>query len=191
MVNVPAKAITPVGLNHVVFNVRDMDESHAFWTEILGFKQVGELKPRPDRPNPPRMRFYSYDHGDGRMSHHDLALVEDPNLPPPPAEWSMFGLPMAINHVAVCLPSREAWQQQLAFMQSRGVKFNRRVEHGMTHSVYINDPNGYGVEVLYELPRDMWEGNIDGALNWSATLPTDGPAALEDRIEGLPLFEKA
>lgn len=38
---VPTKAVTPVGLNHVVLNVRDMDESHAFWTEILGFKQVG------------------------------------------------------------------------------------------------------------------------------------------------------
>ena len=33
---------------------------------------------------------------------------------------------------------------------------NLRVNHGMTHSVYINDPNGYGVEVLYELPREMW-----------------------------------
>jgi hypothetical protein len=34
----------------------------------------------------------------------------------------------------------------------------------MTHSVSINDPNGYGVEVLYELSRDIWEGDIDGAL---------------------------
>jgi catechol 2,3-dioxygenase-like lactoylglutathione lyase family enzyme len=185
---VPTKAVTPVGLNHVVLNVRDMDESHAFWTEILGFKQVGELKPRPDRPNPPRMRFYSYDHGDGRMSHHDLALVENPNLPPPAKDWSMFGLPVAINHVAITLPSRDAWLGQLAFIQSRGVKFDRRVEHGMTHSLYIHDPNGYGVEILYELPRDVWEGDIDGALNWSVNLPTDGKDALSDRTEGLPLF---
>ena len=113
MTNVPTKAITPVGLNHVVFNVRDMDESHAFWTEILGFKQVGELKPRPDRPNPPRMRFYSYDHGDGRMSHHDLALVENPSLPAPPAEWGMFGAPVAINHIAIAMPDRESFTAKL------------------------------------------------------------------------------
>ncbi len=188
MTAIPRQAVTSVGLNHIVLNVRDMDVSHAFWTEILGFKQVGELKPRPDRPNPPRMRFYSYDHGDGGMSHHDLALVENPNLPPPPKDWSMFGMPVAVNHVAVAMPSREAWLRQLAFMQSRGVKFDRRVEHGMTHSLYVHDPNGYGVEILYELPRDIWAGDIDAALNWSITLPTEGQEALADRTEGLPVF---
>ena len=66
--------------------------------------------------------------------------------------------------------------------------FERRVEHGMTHSLYIRDPNGYTVELLYELPRDVWEGDIDGALNWSRTLPTEGAEALEDRTEGLPVF---
>ena len=100
----------------------------------------------------------------------------------------MFGMPLAVNHIAVALPSREAWLRQLAFMQSKGVKFDRRVEHGMTHSVYIHDPNGYGVELLYELPRDVWEGDIDGALNYSISLPTEGTEALADRTEGLPSF---
>ena len=80
--------ITPVGLNHLVLNVRNMEESHRFWTEIVGFKQVGEIHATPKRPNPPKMRFYSGDHGGGAMSHHDLALIENPNLPAPPAEWS-------------------------------------------------------------------------------------------------------
>ena len=39
----------------------------------------------------------------------------------------------------------------------------------MTHSLYIHDPNGYGVEVLYDLPREIWEGDIDAALNWVKT----------------------
>ena len=43
----------------------------------------------------------------------------------------------------------------------------------MTHSVYINDPNGYGVEVLYELPRRGVEHDIDGALNYGVQLPED------------------
>ena len=29
---IPPKAITPVGINHLVLNVRNMEESHAFWT---------------------------------------------------------------------------------------------------------------------------------------------------------------
>ena len=58
----------------------------------------------------------------------------------------------------------------------------------MTHSLYIHDPNGYGVELLYELPREVWEGDIDGALNYAQSLPTEGEAALEDRTEGFPVF---
>ncbi len=66
----------PDGLNHLVLNVRNLEESHRFWTEILGFKQVGELKATPQRPNPAKMRFYSGDH-DGQMNHHDIALIEN------------------------------------------------------------------------------------------------------------------
>jgi catechol-2,3-dioxygenase len=185
----PQAAVTPVGINHLVLNVRNLEESHAFWTEILGFKQVGELHPRPDRPQPPKMRFYSGDHS-GQMNHHDVALVENPNLPPP-GEWSMFGSPMAINHVAITLPNREAWLQQLAFLQSKGIEFHRRINHGMTHSVYIADPNGYGIEVLYELPREVWEGDIDAALNYAERLPTEGQDALVDKAEDIPVFGKA
>ena len=177
----PDRAVTPSGINHLVLNVRDIEESHRFWTEIVGLTQVGELRARPDRPNPPRMRFYSGDHG-GKLTHHDVALVESPNLPNP-AEWVLADGRVAINHVALTMPNREAWLKQLAFLQSRGVKFNWRVNHGVTHSVYINDPNGYGVEFLYELPREMWEGDIDGAINWAESLPSEGPEALLDRTD--------
>jgi catechol-2,3-dioxygenase len=180
------KAVTPVGLNHLVLNVRNLEESHKFWTEIIGFKQVGELKATPTRPNPPKMRFYSGDHG-GRLNHHDIALMENPNLPEPPAEWTMAGMPCAISHVAVTLPNREAWLKQLAFLQERGIKFDRRVDHGMTHSLYIHDPNGYGVELLYELPREVWEGDIDAALNYAEQLPTEGAEALKDNTQ-VPSF---
>ena len=74
------------------------------------------------------------------------------------------------------------------FLQSRGIVFDRRVNHGMTHSLYIHDPNGYGVELLYDLPREIWEGDIDAALNWAEQLPTEGPEALVDRTDGLPVF---
>jgi catechol 2,3-dioxygenase len=185
----PRAAVTPVGLNHLVLNVRDLEESHAFWTEIMGFKQVGELHPRPDRPHPPKMRFYSGDHS-GKMNHHDLALVEMPNLPPPSA-WSMSDSTVAINHIAITWPSREAWLQQIAFLQSKGVPFHRRTNHGMTHSVYISDPNGYGIEVLYELPREVWEGDIDAALNYAERLPTEGDEALVDEADKVPVFGKA
>jgi catechol-2,3-dioxygenase len=88
----------------------------------------------------------------------------------------------------ILLPRREAWLGQLAYLQRKNVKFDCRVEHGMTHSLYIHDPNGYGIELLYELPRSMWEDDIDGALNYSVSRPTEGPEALADRTENLSSF---
>lgn len=183
----PDRAVTPVGLNHLVLNVRDLEESHRFWTEMLGFRQVGELRQTPERPNPPKMRFYSGER-DGKPNHHDIALVENPDLPPPPADWRMFGQPLAVNHIAITLADRAAWLRQLAFLRAAGVPFGRRVDHGMTHSLYIRDPNGYGVELLYELPRQVWEGDIDAALNWARLLPTEGPEALADETRDNPTF---
>ena len=179
--------VTPRGINHLVLNVHDIEESHRFWTEIVGFRHVGELKRTAERPNPPKMRFYAGER-DGGSHHHDIALVENSNLPPPPKEWQMFGTPVAVNHIAITLPTREAWLAQLTYLQKKGVTFDRRVEHGMTHSLYIHDPNGYGVEFVYDLPRETWEGDIDAALNYVKPLPTEGAEALEDRTQDLPVF---
>ena len=179
------KSIAPRGINHLVLNVRDMEQSHRFWTEVVGFTQVSELKPAPGRPNPPKMRFYS-----SGGHHHELALVENPNLPAPPAEWTMFGMPSAINHIAVTYPSRDAWLGRLSHLQSKGVKFDRRVEHGMTHSLYIHDPDGNGVELVYDLPNEVWEKDVDAALNYATVLPTEGPDALVDRTD-VPVFGTA
>jgi catechol 2,3-dioxygenase-like lactoylglutathione lyase family enzyme len=185
----PVAAVAPCGLNHLVINVRDMEESHRFWTEIIGMKQVGELMGRPSgAPRRGTMRFYSADHGGGRMNHHDIALVETPELPALPADGS--APTTAISHIAIALPGREAWLRQLAFLQSRGIKFERRVEHGMTHSLYIRDPNGYSLELLYELPREVWEGDIQAALNHYVALPTEGAEALKDRADDVPVFAR-
>jgi len=174
----PIEAVQPSGVNHLVLNVRDIERSHAFWSELVGFKQVGGGAPRPD--GSPGMRFYAGQEG---SLHHDLALaqvanpeeIEDPSEP-----WSMRGLRTGVNHIAIKYPDRESWLRQLKFLQSKGVPFHVRVDHGMTHSVYISDPDGHGIEVLYELPREVWEEDIASALVWAKRLPTDGPETLED-----------
>ena len=175
--------VRPSGLNHIVINVRNLEETHRFWTEMLGFVQVGEFR-RPDPAGARLMQFYSADH-DGQLNHHDVAFMELPSLPAPNQDGTLVS---AIGHIAISLPNRDAWLRQLAFLQRSGVKFERRVEHGMTHSLYIRDPNGYTVELLYELPREVWEGDIQAALNHYVALPTEGSAALEDRAEGFPVF---
>jgi catechol 2,3-dioxygenase len=175
-------------VNHVVLNVRDIEVSHRFWTEIVGFRCVAELKPQPGRVRP-KMRFYSGVADNGDLSHHDLALAEVPRKEGAaaaeggPETWSLMGPRVGLNHVAIAWPDRESWLKQLEFLQARGVTFHRRINHGMTHSVYISDPDGHGIEILYELPRDVWEHDIDAAQNYAETLPTEGPAALQDRTD--------
>ena len=163
--------VTPRGVNHIVLNVHDMEESHHFWSDLLGFKQVGKLAPRDDGIPSMNMQFYSGVVDD--VNHHDLALVEREGLMPKPDEWSMFEGGIAVNHIAITYPDRDSWLEQVQFLKDNGVKMNLRVDHGMTHSVYINDPNGYGVEVLYELPEDVWNHDINGALNYDKVLPEE------------------
>ena len=187
--SVPEHAQTPVGINHVVLAVRNLERSHAFWTEIMGFRQVAALRPRAGRP-PLNMRFYSGDHG-GHLSHHDLALMEVPSPEPlHPESWTLQATRVGMNHVAIAWPDRESWLKQLAFLRSKGVKFHLRINHGMTHSAYISDPDGHGIEVLYELPREIWEHDIDAAQNYSERLPTEGEEAMVDRTEN-PVFGRA
>lgn len=180
MSNETPQAMTPVGVNHLVLNVRDMERAHKFWTEIMGFRQIGHLEPRSERSM--NMRFYN----GLSESHHDLALAEIPGGGDAEEEWSMAPRRTGLNHFAVHYPDRESWLRQLEFLQSKGVKFNLRINHGMTHSVYINDPDGHGIEVLYELPREHWQGDIQGALNYADVLPTEGAEALVD--EPTPAF---
>jgi len=188
----PAQAVTPRGVNHLVLNVRNMEESHRFWTEILGFRQVAALKPKPGRP-PLKMRFYSGVNEHGDVNHHDLALCEvpetpaaDPNAPP----WGLQPRQVGLNHVAITYPDRDSWLKQLAFLREKGVPFHLRINHGMTHSVYISDPNGHGVEVLYELAPEVWIGDIDGAQNYSERLPTEGEESMVDKTDN-PVFNQA
>src|SRR5437879_11069950 len=106
----PVAAHTPRGVNHLGLNVRNMEASHRFWTEILGFRQVAELHPKPSRP-PLKMRFYSGVDERGELNHHDVALAELPAdaAGADPGPWSLSPRRVGLNHVAIAYPDREAW----------------------------------------------------------------------------------
>jgi len=188
----PERAQAPRGINHLVLNVRNLETAHKFWTEIMGFRQVAELRPKPGRP-PMKMRFYSGVDEHGHVNHHDVALMEVPqeqaaNGTGDSGAWSLGARQVGLNHVAITYPDREAWLKQLAFLRSKAVPFHLRINHGMTHSVYISDPDGHGIEVLYELDSKFWE-DIDAAQNYSERLPTEGDESLVDTTDN-PIFSK-
>ncbi|MEZ5378027.1 MAG: VOC family protein [Acidimicrobiales bacterium] len=162
-------------LQHLVLNVRDIEASERFYG-LLGFEPCGKLN-SPGAPGVD-MRFYRGDEG----HHHDLALVQIPNPEGAgaPPNWDMFtGIP-GIAHFALAYPDRDSWLAQIEYLQNEGVEFAIRGNHGMTHSAYVVDPDGHGVEVLYDLPQEVWEGDVDAALSYFEVLPTTGPESLLD-----------
>ncbi len=174
----PSAAPSRPVVQHLVLNVRDIEASDRFYS-LLGFEQCGKLDVPPGRNID--MRFYRGDSG----HHHDLALVQlpHPETAPPVPDWSMFtGIP-GLAHVALCYPNREAWLAQIEFLQNNGIEFAIRGNHGMTHSAYIVDPDGHGIEVLYDLPTEVWQDDVDAALSYFEPLPASGPDSLLDSTD--------
>lgn len=175
---------------HIALMVRDIEASHRFYTEVLGFEQCGTLDPVRTAESvgfPVDFRFYR----GGRDRHHDFALVQTPDPSPFPApnlEWHMFDNKIGINHIAVCYPTRDEFLDRLRVLREHGVSFRQRGNHGMTHSVYVADPDGNGIEVLYELPEEVWSGDVNAALNHWEDLPLDGDESLADPVD-YPVFE--
>jgi catechol 2,3-dioxygenase len=56
--------------------------------------------------------------------------------------------------------------------------------------VYIADPDGNGIEVLYDLPSEVWEGDVDAALSYFENLPREGDEALQDDTD-YPVFGRS
>jgi catechol 2,3-dioxygenase len=79
--------------------------------------------------------------------------------------------PQTLNHVVTEYATQEAWHKQITFLTARGVALYGRVDRGVTHSIHLTDPNGNEVELVHELPRELWEGDIDAALNRAVKRP--------------------
>ena len=165
--------IEPRSVVHFSIAVSDLDASHKFYTEILGltlvqaapangmvFLRAGNDHVILAKSDAPLQR----DAKDSRRAHH--AFKVDP----------------------------ERYEDAKTFLASKGVEVfeeeDRKKGVFVGRQFYIHDPNGYGVELLYELPREVWEGDIDAALNYSDRLPTEGPEALQDRTD-VPVFGAA
>jgi catechol 2,3-dioxygenase len=167
-------------INHLVLTVRDLAASEQFYTEKVGFEKCGELGPDMGT----KMSFFR----GHASSHHDLALVQvkDVSSAPPVAPTSFENAPVGINHIAIGYPSREEWLERLKTLQERGVEFLVRGNHGMTHSAYFNDPDGNFIEVVYDVPAEVWKDDVNAALNYFEVLPTTGEDTLQDSVDYHP-----
>jgi catechol 2,3-dioxygenase len=76
-------------------------------------------------------------------------------------------------HFALLVPSREALGQQLQHFIDTDTRLTGASEHFVSEALYLRDPDGHGIEVYRDRPREEWYDG-DKFLLGTAQMDTDG-----------------
>ena len=126
-------------LGHAVIKVRDRERSEAFYGGVLGMQLAARHEQMP-------MTFYTLG------NHHDLALLEV-GVDGPDADPKAPGL----YHLAFCIgDTLDELRAARDELEAAGVKVRAVIDHVVSKSLYLNDPDGNGVE-LYVDGSDVWK----------------------------------
>jgi catechol 2,3-dioxygenase-like lactoylglutathione lyase family enzyme len=133
-----------MAFHHVAIATRDLEATHRFYTEVMGFELVKtEVAPAPEGG---WARHLFYDTGGGScLAFWDLH--GDPAVPDTfdPSISRGLGLPSWTNHLAFDAHDLDT----LDAVQRRWLDHGYdvlRLDHGWCESIYIDDPNGIAVE---------------------------------------------
>jgi catechol 2,3-dioxygenase-like lactoylglutathione lyase family enzyme len=131
-----------MGFHHVAIATRDLEATHRFYTEAMGFELVNvDAMPFLEHG---WARHLFYDTGSGEM----LAIwdLHDATLPPfDPAISTGLGLPHFVNHVAFAADDLDDIDARKDRLLAHGHEV-ALIDHGWCTSIYANDPNGIMVE---------------------------------------------
>jgi len=155
---------TRIGAVHLT--VRDLDRTVAFYEQSLGFTVE-----RDDRERA------TLGAGGGTL----LTLVNNPA-----ARASRGGV--GLFHLAVLVPSRAALASVLRQLLRSRVPLHGASDHGVSEALYLADPEGNGIEVYRDRPRDAWPRRDGGLAMGTARLDLESLMDEPDATEsaGLP-----
>jgi catechol 2,3-dioxygenase len=132
-------AINVQGVGHVVLKVRSLERSVQFYGGVLGLKEVGRLGTR--------MAFFS-----AGANHHDLAVLEVGAGAALPDRGAV-----GLYHVALKIgDDLEALRAAKAHLDAHGVEILALREHRVSQSIYLNDPDGNGLELFVDADPAIW-----------------------------------
>jgi catechol 2,3-dioxygenase len=150
-----------VRIGHVHLKVSDLDRALSFYRDVLGF----ELTQRYGG----QAAFLS-----AGGYHHHIGLntwESEGGTPPPPGTTGLY-------HVAIVYPTRAELADALRRLVKAGIPLEGASDHGVSEALYLRDPDGNGVELYWDRPKEQWPRNADGSLNMF-THPLD----LEDLLK--------
>jgi catechol 2,3-dioxygenase len=95
--------------------------------------------------------------GDGRASlggaSELLVLHEVPGAQPAPRNTGLF-------HFALLVPERRDLAAWLAHAIREQVPMTGVSDHFVSEALYLRDPDGHGIEIYADRPRELWEGQV-------------------------------
>jgi len=134
-----------MAFHHVALVATDIDASHRFYTEAMGFTLVKTVVAPTGSPGGGWAKHLFYDTGgNGLLALWDL---HDDTIPDgfDPAISTGLGLPAWVNHIAFDAPDLEDLQGRCRRWQEHGIEVVE-IDHGWCRSIYATDPNGILVE---------------------------------------------
>lgn len=145
----PSPYIIPAGtrIGHVHLKVADLERSLAFYCGLLGFQLTQRYGPSA--------AFIS-----AGGYHHHIGLNTWYSKDAPPAPERSVGL----FHTAIVYPTRRDLAVVLRQLDEAGQALTGAADHGVSQALYLNDPDGNGVELYWDRPRDQWPRTADGGI---------------------------
>lgn len=127
-------------LGHVVFYVKDLKRSLAFYRDLLGFQEVGRVF-------------------DGQAAaltsgrtHHELLLIEVGAAPGPPP-----GRRLGLYHIGIKIgDSLNELRAAKRELEQAGVAITGMSDHTVSQSLYLADPDGNEVELYVDADPAIW-----------------------------------
>ena len=131
-----------VRVGHVHLRVADLDRALLFYRDMLGFTVTGDARSIG-------LQAVFLAAGD---YHHHLALntwLSAGGTPPPAGHTGL-------HHVALVYPNRQELARAVRRLRTYDYPIDSAEDHGATVSVYLRDPDGNGIELYYDRPREAW-----------------------------------
>jgi len=151
-----------VVIGHVHLKVSDIDRSLEFYLGVLGFDLMARMGDEA--------AFIS---AGGYHHHIGLNTWESKGGPPPPRGTT------GLYHTAIRYPSRASLAGALRRLVDAGVPLTGASDHGVSEALYLDDPDGNGVELYHDRPRDQWPHDEQGNFTMY-TRPLDVRALLAE-----------
>ena len=134
-------------IGHVHLTVADLDRSLGFYRDVLGFEVTARYGDSAV--------FLS---AGGYHHHIGLNTWSGKGATPPPRGHS------GLFHFAILYPTRKELAAALKKLIDVGYPLTGTADHGVSEAIYLDDPDGIGVELYADRPRSKWNVSNDGAV---------------------------